>query len=178
MAKVVKAYKEHHPPRTLIGKRYMDSDRGPDGSFSNVWNQWFANGDFEVLKQIDAEWQYGTEENEIAGEPTYVAYMRFVDDTFEYWVGMLFPEGIPVPDGYMSVDLGATNFGICWIHGHDETGELYGPDAFEMCLGEIRKLGGEMADNGWCFERYHPFRFRTPDEAGKVILDFGIELKS
>lgn len=178
MAKVIKVYKESSAPLRLIGKRYTDSDRGPDGGFANVWDRWFENGDFEVLEQLsEAPEGSGLEGSQNGDEQSYVAYMRFVGDTFEYWVGMLFPEETPVPDGCMSVDIRAADVGICWIHGRDDTGELYGPKAFEMCLAEIERAGWQMADDAWCFERYHPSRFRTPDEADNVILDFGIELK-
>lgn len=169
MARIVNVYKESHPTVRLIGRRYTDGDRGPDGGFAHVWDRWFENGDFNVLEQLSST---------SADGHTQVAYMRFVDGVFEYWIGMLFPKETAVPDGYASVLIHAADFGICWIHGRDDTGELYGPEAFEMCLAEIEMAGWGMADEAWCFERYHPVRFRTPDEAGNVIVDFGIQLKS
>lgn len=179
MANIIKVYKETVPPLRLIGKRYTDSDRGHDGGFANVWDRWHENGDFEVLEQLGAAaWEGdGPEGSATKDAQSYVAYMGFVDGIFEYWVGMLFPEGTPVPDGYMYVDIRAADVGVCWIHGRDDTGELYGPAAFEMCLAEIERAGWRMADDAWCFERYHPSRFRTADEDGNVILDFGIELR-
>lgn len=168
VAQIIKVYKESLPTLQLIGRRYVDADRGPDGGYSHVWDRWFEDGDFDVLEQLSGASEDGH---------TYVAYMRFAAGVFEYWVGMLFPEETAVPEGYASVRIHGADMGVCWIHGRDDTGELYGPTAFEMCLAEIEKAGWQMADGAWCFERYHPVRFRTPDEAGNVILDFGIELK-
>lgn len=178
MAKVIKVYKESFPPLRFIGKRYLDSDRGPDGGFANVWDQWFEHGDFKVLEELRRSTPgRGPGGAVTEDELSHVAYMGFVDGVFEYWVGMLFPAGTEVPEGYAFVDVHAGDVGICWIHGRDDTGELYGPKAFEMCLAEIEKAGWQMADDGWCYERYHPSRFRTEDADGNVILDFGIELK-
>lgn len=178
MAKVIKVYKESFPSLRLIGKRYTDSDRGPDGGFSNVWEKWSENDDFKVLEQLrHAAPGRGPEGSVTEDELSHVAYMRFVDGVFEYWVGMLFPAGTDVPAGYSFVDVRAADVGICYIHGRDDTGELYGPEAFQMCLAEIQKAGWDMADDAWCFERYHPKRFRTEDADGNVVVDFGIELK-
>lgn len=178
MAKVIKVYKESLPALRLIGRRYSDNDRGPDGGFSNVWDQWFEKDDFEVLKHLRTPSAGGGLTSLDAEDGrSHVAYMRLVDHIFEYWVGMLFPVGTPVPDGYTSVDIRAADVGICWLQGSPSSGELYGPKAFQQCLEAIEEAGWQMADGGWCFERYHPSRFDTKDEDGNVILDFGIELK-
>lgn len=179
MAKVVNVYKNRFPALSLVGKRYTDDDRGPDGGFGHVWEDWHETGKFDVLERLRGATEgRGPTGTATEDERSHVAYMRFKDGIFEYWIGMLFPQGTPAPDGYMSVAIRAADIGICWIHGRDDTGELYGPKAFEMCLAAIENAGWKMADEPWCFERYHPYRFRTADERGNVILDFGIELRS
>jgi hypothetical protein len=50
-AKVIKAFKESFPPLRLIGRRYTDADRGPDGGFSQKWGEWFERGWFQPLEQ-------------------------------------------------------------------------------------------------------------------------------
>ena len=178
MAEVIEVYKESFPALRLIGKRYTDEDRGPEGGFADVWKRWFANNDFDVLEQLRrAVPGRGPDGSVTEDELSHVAYMRFVDGVFEYWVGMLFPEGTEVPEGYSYVDVLPADVGICFLRGRDETGELYGPEAFELCLAAIQKRGWHMAEGGWCFGQCHPSRFDTEDEDGNVILDFGIELK-
>lgn len=178
MAKIVKVYKETLPAFRLIGKRYTDNDRGPDGGFAAVWDEWFENDVFNPLEKLAAAGNSGADPQGSEAPPSPVAYMRFSEGMFEYWVGMLFPPNTPVPAGYMYVDIRGAAVGTCWIHGRDDTGELYGPPAFEMCLAAVEAAGWQMAEDAWCFERYDPVRFRTPDEDGCVIVDFGIELKA
>lgn len=167
MAKVIKVSKESFPPIRLIGKRYTDIDRGRDGGFSQKWGEWFEQGYFRPLEQL------GTAP---ASGDAYIGCMRCVGE-FEYWIGMFFPEGTPVPDGYMFVDIPAGDVGICWIYGRQDTGELYGQEAHEMCVARIKEAGWSIADNPWFFELYNCPRFTTPDEEGNVILDYGMYLQ-
>ena len=167
MAKVIKVFKESFPPIRLIGERYTDIDRDPDGGFSQKWGKWFEQGYFQPLEQLGAA--------PVSGD-AYIGCMRCVGE-FEYWIGMFFSESTPVPDGYMSVDIPASDVGICWIYGRQDTGELYGQEAHEMCMARIKEAGWSIADNPWFFELYNCPRFTTPDEEGNVILDYGVYLR-
>lgn len=141
-------------------------------------DEWFEKDVFNPLEKLAAAGNSGAEPQGPEAPPSPVAYMRFSEGMFEYWVGMLFAPDTPVPAQYMHVDIRSGAVGTCWIHGQDDTGELYGPPAFEMCLAAVEAAGWQMAEDAWCFERYDPVRFRTPDEDGCVIVDFGIELKA
>lgn len=66
---------------------------------------------------------------------------------------------------------------IYWIYGRDDTGELYGPEAHQMCAATIEESGRSIHYDGWCFERYDRLRFGKPDEQGNVVVDYGIYLK-
>lgn len=162
MAEIIKVYRESLPELRLIGKRYVDGDRGKDGGFSGQWEEWFQRGWFKPLEALGS-----LPENEDA----YVGCMRCAGG-FEYWIGMFFPAATAVPEGYSSIDIPAGDIGVCWIQGRAETGELYGQEIHDACFGRIREAGWLPACNAWFFERYNCPRFTTPDETGKVILDY------
>jgi hypothetical protein len=166
MCKIIKVYRESLPELRLIGKRYVDGDRGKDGGFSGQWDEWFRRGWFKPLEALGS-----LPENEDA----YVGSMRCADE-FEYWIGMFFPRSTPVPDGYSYADIPAGDIGTCWIYGRAETGELYSQDIHDACIAKVREAGWLPADNAWFFERYNCPRFTTPDETGKVILDYCVYL--
>lgn len=168
MAEVVNVYKEHFPPLRFVGKRYSDADRDSHGGFGARWGEWFAGDRFSPLEALGPAPEH---------EGAYIGLMRQPSDgAFEYWIGMFFPAGTPVPEGYEHVDLPASTFGTCWIHGREDTGEIYGPAAHMMCESKIAGNGWQIAGNPWFMERYNCPRFTSPDEHGKVILDYCIQL--
>lgn len=167
MVEIIKVYREIFPSLRLIGKRYIDSDRGENGGFSNKWDEWFQKGCFKPLEELG-----GLPENEDA----YLGCMR-CSDKFEYWIGMFFPEGTPVPEGYEYADIPSGDIGTCWIYGRDDNGEIYGEEPYNMSMSKIEEAGWKVAENSWVFERYNCPRFTTPDEKGKVILDYCFYLK-
>ncbi|MCX6063365.1 MAG: hypothetical protein NTV26_04130 [Caldiserica bacterium] len=81
MCKIIKVYRESLPELRLIGKRYVDGDRGKDGGFSGQWEEWFRQGWFKPLEALRS-----LPENEDA----YVGCMRCAGE-LEYWIGMFFP---------------------------------------------------------------------------------------
>jgi hypothetical protein len=175
---IVKIYKEHLPAVRFAGKRYTNKDR-VNGAFGAAWGQWFQNGWFAELEKLP---QIGTIEN------GYLGLMGCGDgnqDDFEYWIGMMLPENSPVPHGFSHVDIPAGDAGVCWIHGNDGNGEIYGQRAHELCLQKLKEKGmGNMRDDFkgdntrwmWFFERYNCPRFTSKDAQGNVILDYGIYL--
>ena len=105
----------------------------------------------------------------------YLGVMRCINGNFEYWIGM-FSTGTTVPEGYAYTDIPEGDIGTCYIYGHEDTGELYGLDAHNACMDEIAKAGWKLQQDPWFFERYNCPRFTTPDEHGKVILDYCVYL--
>lgn len=162
MAEIIKVYRESLPELRLIGKRYVDGDRGKDGGFNRQWEEWFQRGWFKPLEALGCL---------PANGDAYVGCMRCAGE-FEYWIGMFFPRDTSVPDGYSYADISAGDIGTCWIYGRAESGELYGQGVHDACVAKIRDEGWQLADNGWFFERYNCRRFTTPDETSNVILDY------
>ncbi len=167
MAEIIKVYRESLPALRLIGKRYVEGDLAKDGGFSGQWDEWMRRDWFKPLEVLGSLSENGD---------AYVGCMRCAGE-FEYWIGMFFPAGTAVPEGYSSVDIPAGDIGVCWIQGRAETGELYGQEIHDACFGRIREAGWLPAANGWFFERYNCPRFTTPDETGKVILDYCVYLE-
>jgi hypothetical protein len=166
-AELIKVYKERFPKLRLIGKCYTESDRA-NGGFSGKWGEWFANGWFEELEKLGVL-------PELGGD--YLGAMRMIDDKFEYWIGMFFPPETAVPEGYVSADIPEGGVATGWVHGREDNGELYGGEPMDMCIAKFNEQGWQLQDNPWFFERYNCPRFTTPDEQGKVILDYCVYIK-
>lgn len=107
----------------------------------------------------------------LENEGAYLGCMRY-DEEFEYWIGMFFPEGTSVPEGYEYADTPCGFIGTCWIYGHEDKGEIYGEEPHNMCMSKIKEEGWQIAENSWFFERYNCPQFTTLDEKGNVILDY------
>jgi predicted transcriptional regulator YdeE len=167
MPKILKCFKEHLPSVRLIGKRYLDDDRDQYSSYASKWDEWFSNGWFEAIEKLGPIPENGD---------AYVGMMRCVD-VFEYWIGMLFPAGMDVPEGYDHVDIPEGDIAVCYIYGRPDNGEIYGQRAHDACMEMISQQGYALQDDPWFFERYNCPRFTTPDEQGKVILDYCVYIK-
>lgn len=167
MAEIIKVYREELPSLRLIGKRYTNSDRGANGSFSGKWGEWFKNGYFGPLEKLGALPENGD---------AYLGLMRITDE-FEYWIGMFFPEGTPVPEGYEYTDFPAGSIGTCWIYGREDNGEIFGEKIHNKCLEKVKEKGWELTENAVFFERYNCPRYTNADEKGNVILDYCMYIK-
>jgi len=159
MPEIIKVYKEMFPPLTLIGRNYSNNDR-EGGSFAAKWQQWFGEGLFAPLDEID--------------NSDYIGAMRINDGSFEYWIGKLLPAGTKAPEGYESIDLPAASVGVCWISGKENDSAIYNMD--KECVAAM--AAQQMYPDGtWFIERYNCPRFTTPGENGEIILDFLAFLK-
>lgn len=169
MAEIIKTYLQSLPALRLIGKKYGEEDRR-NGSFGFQWGEWFSKGWFEPIeKRISPVFHQVYEDAD-----AYVGFMCIKDGApFQYWIGMLTPSDTEVPDGYISLDLPATEAAVAWVYGKEETGDVYCQEKKS-----IQALNADgipvhpCADGTWrCFERYVCPRFTTPDEKGNIILD-------
>jgi hypothetical protein len=104
------------------------------------------------------------------------------NEPFEYWIGIFYPENTPVPDGFDYVDFTASDLGTCWIYGKENGDNIYG--MHEECAKKMDENGFHIQDDFgrgkgeyWFFERYGCPRFTTPDENGKIILDYCFYIK-
>lgn len=169
VAEIIRTYREELPRARFVGRRYTESDR-VNGSFAAHWGTWFGNGWFDVIEKANPGRLL---------DGSYVGLM-LGDEGMDcsYWIGILCAEGAAVPEGFAAVDLPAAAAAVCWIRG-PEGPALYG--MHDACVRAMREAG--MAD--WYrlpdgslifFERYSCPRFTTPDEQGRVILDYGAYL--
>lgn len=170
--KIVNTYYENMPALRIIGKRYTQEDLDQDMKFGSKWNEWFQNGWFDRLNELEG----------LGGHESTVVFAIQISNEIAYWIGMFFPEGTRVLEGFDYADISAGVVGICWIHGYKENGELFSQVAHDLCLTKIQKAGNviKMDFDGepckWSFERYHNERFNMCDNDGKVVLDYGIYL--
>jgi len=167
LVKVTGLYREHMPALRFIGKRYTSADLNADGLLMDKWNEWFQNGWFNLLSNLP-------------GLPGYegVAHTGYHNgDEMAFWIGMMFPQNTPVPEGFDASDLPAGDMAVCWLRGYRETGELFRPDTRNFCLTRIREAGYTMKMDfdgkpcKWTFERYHPRRFFITDDEGCAASD-------
>jgi hypothetical protein len=166
MAEITKIYKQEMPAVRLIGMKYGDEDR-VDGGFGSQWGEWFEKGRFDKLEALNP-----TQFFEDSG--AYIGLMRWKkDEPFQYWIGMFFPAGTDLPEGFAGVDFSASTIGVAWLYGKD--GEVYAQE--HVCAKALGEQGMSVAsdvndaDAWWFFERYVCPRFTEPDEKGNITLD-------
>lgn len=173
MAEIIKCFRESFPATRFIGKRYGDEDR-VNGGFGSQWGEWFNNGWFDVIEKV------GHMEEDSG---SYIGLMSCKEgEPFQYWVGMFTPSDTEVPDGFDYIDFAASDLGTCWIYGNEENDNIYG--MHDACCQKMNENSFQIKDdfgNGvgefWFYERYNCPRFTTPDENGKIILDYCFYIK-
>lgn len=164
---IINAYLEDCPACRFIGKRYTPKDSA-NGSYGHKWGEWWANDSFAPLEKLP--------HMPIVGDSTMAA-MRVVNGELEYWIGFFCPSDVVAPEGYDAVDIGPRKYAVLWKRGEEHNGELYGLDAHNLCLDELKRNKWIRREDDWCFERYNCPRFTTPNAEGKVILDYGISVE-
>jgi len=167
-AEIIKVYKQDLPALRFIGKKYGEEDR-VNGSFTKYWDEWFKNGWFAQLEKLAVSDLKSVYEDVDA----YLGLMRRKEgEPFEYWIGLYAPPGTQPPEGFGHIDFPEVKLGVCWLYGGH--GEVFGHTA--ECAKKLEEEGHRIAQDkdgaNWFMERYGCPRFTTPDEKGKIILDF------
>lgn len=165
---IINAYIEECPACRFVGKRYTPKD-SVNGSYGHKWGEWWANNYFAPLDTLP--------HMPIVGDSTMAA-MHVVNDEVEYWIGFFCPADTETPDGYEAIDIGPRKYAVLWRKGDEHNGELYGLEAHNLCLAELKRNDWVRVEDDWCFERYNCPRFTTPDADGRVILDYGISVEA
>lgn len=158
--KIIKYDIENWPSARLIGRKYEDSGH---------WGEWWENDWFTILEKQQSLPMNGN---------SYIGAMRVVNGEFEYWIGMFFPADSEVPEGFTYVDIEPLSYAVFYLYGNEHNSELFGVEPHNRCLEMLKEQGVKRYEDNWCFERYNCPRYTTPDEQGKVILDYGISIES
>lgn len=156
--KVLEIKKESCPATRFIGKKYIDEVN---------WGEWWANDWFSKI-EVNKPIPFNTD--------AYVGAVHIVNGMPERWIGMFFSAGTEVPEGFDYVDIEAMDYAVCYLYDKENSNDFYSMDTHNMCLEALKKNGFKRKENDWCFERYNCPRFTTVDEAGCVILDYGIAI--
>ncbi|MDF2700774.1 MAG: hypothetical protein K0Q49_2337 [Haloplasmataceae bacterium] len=106
--------------------------------------EWFKSGWFEHLEKLGSLKENGN---------AFLGIMRYLNDGFEYWIGMFFPKETKVPEGFMYTDIPEGDIATCFIYGREDNGELFGMDVHNTCMEKISMLGWKLQDDPWFFER-------------------------
>jgi hypothetical protein len=166
MAKIIKFEVVDLPKIYLVGKEIRhnieDFTKG-NSRIPAFWDKCLADGTFSVLEKQQNH-RY---------EPAYVGACIDWDTgygTFSYICGMLFKEGVTVPDGYAIREIGGEKIGVCWIKGKDAADVT--SSAHELTMQAIRNAGLCPNQMKWSMQLFTNPRFSTPDEKGEVILDY------
>lgn len=157
---ITRIERESWPALRFIGKKYP----GPAN-----WGEWWANGWFDTLEALPV-----LELN----QDSYTEAIHIVNGQPEHWLGMFFPAGTRPPEGFHAVDIPAMDYALCYLYGDPDSGELFGLDAHNKCLEAMRDHEMVRREDDWCFQRCTCPRFTTPDDAGKVTLDYLIAIES
>jgi len=176
---ITKTYEQAFPALRFIGKKYTDADR-VNGVFGAKWGEWWQKGYFDALEK-HAE-HIGLSLQSIANDDGYIGLCHCDGSAFSYWIGIFFPEGASVPEGFAYLDLPKHRVGVAWVHGNEDNGEIYGRDTWDKAFADVTKLLYKEDNAPSCetvavsFERYNCPRYTGKDEQGNVTLDYGFYL--
>ena len=156
--KILNIQKESCPRALFIGKRY---EGAPD------WGEWWANDLFAKL-EVHPRLPFN--------DDAYIGMVRVLSGAPERWIGMFFPEGTPVPEGFEAVEIPPMDYAVCYLQAKEGSSEFFAPEAHQLCLEAIKAKGMTRREDDWCFERCQCPRYTAPDADGNVILDYGISI--
>lgn len=169
--KIIETHKEHLPRLRFIGKRYTDEDRGPDGGYGHLWDEWFELALFEFLE----------ESHDVVSGNIGLMTCTEAEGSFEYWIGKFCDEYEEVSEGYDYIDMPESDIAVSFIQGNPRLAPMTGQAAHNMCmaswsqnkLDRYREAFDGYDEKRWFFfERYHVPRYTVMNQEGEVILDY------
>lgn len=169
---ITNVYTEQFPSLRFIGLCYTNADRDEAGGFGRQWGEWWSQNRFAQMQEAVSCAPF---DDSTVGLMT----MRGDGSGFTYWIGLFFPAGTAVPEGYGHLDLPESAIGVGWVCGKEENGEIYGSAHEAVCkkLAErgLDKFRSDVTgEDTYCFfERYVCPRFTKQDANGNVTLDYG-----
>ena len=162
---IVRIEREDAPALRFIGKKYA-----ADVNFGAMWGQWWGNGWFDALDRLEGR--------AALNQDSYCAAKRIVNGELEYWIGMFFDPATEAPEGYESANMPPMRYAVCYLRDRENSPELTSFETHNRCLEALAEQGFQRKEDDWCFERYQCPRYTTPDEEGRVILDYGIAIEA
>lgn len=170
MARVFRFEIAELPKVYLVGKetKYnIQTHIQGDNRIPAFWDKCLADGTFKELeKQAELLYEPGYVGSSINWEMGY--------GKFSYVCGMLFKEGVIVPEGYVMHEIGEVRVGKCWIKGKDSEDVLSNAHTLTMQAIRDQKLCPNQLK--WSMQLINGQRFSIPDENGEIILDYYIAL--
>nr|WP_296442193.1 hypothetical protein [uncultured Acetatifactor sp.] len=157
--KLLEIKKESWPAVRLIGKRYTCAPN---------WGEWWENDWFSVLEATPCVPENGD---------AYIGAVHIADGMPERWIGMFFPVGTKVPEGFEAIDIEPLDYAVCYLSGKEGSGDFFAMETHNMCLEALKAESFDRKEGHWCFERYNCPRYTTPDGEGNIILDYGISVR-
>ena len=168
MADVVKVFRDKVPALRFIGKAYTD--------FSG-WGEWFENGWFDRVEEAMGGVDAVTKIWENGGGCVGLERRDDAGALLSYHIGMFAPPDTAPPEGFDALDFPEASFGTVWLRGREE--EVH--SAIPLCLPALLDAGfAPQKDASGAFVSFENGlcpRFTTPDEEGKVILDYVFLIK-
>ncbi|MCL2351359.1 MAG: GyrI-like domain-containing protein [Firmicutes bacterium] len=157
---IVKVHTVDLPALRLIGKQCNCEIH----KFVEDWAEWIGNGWFDQLEKLGAAPENGDR------------YLGVTDNNGGYWIGLLFPPGTPVPDGFEHTELPSARYAFLQFEGKKDK-ELLGVDGINLIVEEMRKrsLTPVPLWSGWCIERYN--RPVSSDKNVKILLECLYEMQ-
>ena len=149
-AKITDVRIDTFPALRFIGKPCMCAP----ADFIEKWNEWLINGWFEPLEKLSAAFENGD------------AYLGATSGD-SYWIGLLFPAGTPVPNGYEYLDNPAAKYAVFRFDGKKDK-ELLSEDGITLVYEEMGKRGLIPDADVLCIERYNR---PASEKNSKVLLE-------
>lgn len=170
MAKLIRLEPVELPGLLAVGRVLrapMEALMAGENPIPAFWEQCFGDGTFTALEaSADGLW-----------DPSYIGLMadfRGKEGMFSYLCGMLFREGADLPEGFEALPIPAGRATLGWVRGQD-AGDVCGA-AHALTVQGLQAAGQSCERMAWTMELYNCPRFTTPDEEGRVTLDYYIPL--
>ena len=165
MAELIQFEVKELGPWCIAGKA-IRVEMGPENPIPAFWDACFADGTFSTL-ETQTDWVLC---------PDYVGFMADWQEsshTFLYICGMMMKPGFSAPEGgFVSLPVAASSAAVGWIRGAS-TQDVCMP-AHELTSKAMEEKGYTNQGFTWSMELYNCPRFTTPDEQGRIILDYYI----
>ncbi len=171
MAELIQFEVKELPKLVVVGKALrhnMEALMKGDNPIGGFWDKCFGENVFAPLEAQGSR----------IYDPSYVGIMcdwDRGDGDFSYIVGMMMRPGATVPEGYDTWEIQPTKAAVSWLRG-ENVGDVCScaHGATEQAM---RERGIAPEGMPWCMELYNCPRFTTPDDQGRITLDYYIPFK-